>query len=83
MIPLMASEAIITIVDLLLLSKLKQICVIQIGLKFSHIAYHEVFSVVMKNCDPFVLGPAFAIERRPKILKKDRNFNFRFFQLSR
>jgi hypothetical protein len=26
-----------------------------------------VFAVHKKNCDPFVLGPAFAIERIPEI----------------
>lgn len=25
---------------------------------------HEVTTVVMKNCEPFVLGPALAMERR-------------------
>lgn len=28
---------------------------------------HSVFAVVRKNCDPFVLGPEFAIERMPEI----------------
>lgn len=29
------------------------------------ITYHSVFSVQMKNWDPFVLGPAFAIDKMP------------------
>lgn len=28
-------------------------------------AYHSVFAVQMKNWDPFVLGPEFAIDRTP------------------
>lgn len=27
--------------------------------------YHSVFTVVKKNCEPFVLGPAFAMDRTP------------------
>jgi len=27
-----------------------------------------VFTVVMKNCDPLVLGPAFAMESRPGVV---------------
>jgi hypothetical protein len=30
-------------------------------------SYHEVFAVHRKNCDPFVLGPAFAIDRIPEM----------------
>ena len=31
----------------------------------TRITYHVVLTVVTKNCDPFVLGPAFAIDRSP------------------
>jgi hypothetical protein len=35
--------------------------------------YHGVAMVVMKNCDPFVLGPALAIDNNPK--KNEINFH--------
>ena len=38
----------------------------QIHHKLPEIAYQSVFSKHMKNCDPFVLGPEFAMERVPE-----------------
>jgi hypothetical protein len=34
------------------------------GAKASNKMEHNMKPVVMKNCEPFVFGPAFAIERR-------------------
>lgn len=30
--------------------------------------YQLVVTVVMKNCEPFVSGPAFAMDRRPALM---------------